>query len=57
MARSEVLGLYRRVLRLHQRLPGDLGTVGRKFVQEEFKSHQKASAEHATLFIKEWTVR
>lgn len=56
MTRCKVLGLYRRLLRLHQRLPGDLGSVGQRFVQQEFKSHRESSTEHATLFLKEWTV-
>ena len=51
-----MLGLYRRLLRLHERLPGDFATLGRRFVQEEFKRHKKASQEHAKMFTKEWTV-
>ena len=56
MARCEVLGLYRRLLRLHQRLPGDFGPLGSRFVQQEFKGHKGASSEHARLFLREWTV-
>ncbi|XP_064396856.1 succinate dehydrogenase assembly factor 3, mitochondrial-like [Halichondria panicea] len=55
MARCEVLGLYRRLLRLHQRLPGDFGPLGSRFVQQEFKGHKGASSEHARLFLREWT--
>lgn len=56
MARSEILTLYRRLLRLHDRLPGDFGALGRKFVQEEFKRHKTASPDQAKMFTQEWTV-
>lgn len=56
VSRREVLCLYRRLLKLHERLPGDFATLGRRFVQEEFKGHKTASQEQAQLFIKEWTV-
>ena len=52
----EVLCLYKRLLKLHDRLPGDFATLGRRFVQEEFKRHKTASQEQAKMFIKEWTV-
>ena len=56
MSRSEVLTLYRRLLRLHDRLPGDFAALGRKFVQEEFKRHKTASPDQARMFTREWTV-
>ena len=55
-ARREVFRLYKRLLRLHERLPADFGTLGRRFVQEEFKKHKDVSQEQAGMFIKEWTV-
>ena len=55
-ARREVFRLYKRLLRLHERLPGDFGTLGRRFVQEEFKKHKDVSQEQARMFTKEWTV-
>ncbi len=48
--------LYRRLLRLHERLPGDFSALGRRFVQEEFKKHKDISQEQARMFTKEWTV-
>ena len=55
-ARREVLRLYKRLLRLHERLPGDFSTLGQRFVQEEFKKHKSVSQEQAKMFTKEWTV-
>ena len=55
-ARSEILTLYRRLLRLQDRLPREFSALGRKFVQEEFKRHKTASQEQAAMFTREWTV-
>ena len=55
-ARREVFRLYRRLLKLHETLPGDFATLGRRFVQEEFKKHKGVSQEEAKMFTKEWTV-
>ena len=55
-ARREVLSLYKRLLKLHEALPSDFATLGRRFVQEEFKRHKNSSPEQATMFTKEWTV-
>jgi hypothetical protein len=55
-ARREVFLLYKRLLRLHERLPGDFSALGRRFVQEEFKKHKDISQEQAKMFTKEWTV-
>lgn len=55
-ARREVFRLYKRLLRLHERLPGDFAALGRRFVQEEFKKHKGVSQEQARMFTKEWTV-
>ena len=54
--RREVLRLYKRLLRLHERLPGDFATLGQRFVREEFKKHKSVSQEQAKMFTKEWTV-
>ena len=54
--KREVFRLYRRLLRLHERLPGDFSALGRRFVQEEFKKHKDVSQEQAKMFTKEWTV-
>ena len=52
----EVFTLYRRLLRLHQRLPPDFAYLGSKFVKEEFKRHKKAEPEYAAKFMVEWKV-
>ena len=49
--------LYRRLLRLHKRLPEDLRAVGLQFVREEFKKHKDAEPEFVPKFMAEWTVR
>lgn len=54
--RKTVLSLYRQLLRLHQRLPTDMKTLGTLFVQDEFKKHKDVSDDHAKTFIKEWMV-
>lgn len=52
-----VLRLYRRLLRLHQRLPDDtMATIGRQFVREEFRKHKGADSKFVVSFMKEWTV-
>ena len=52
-----VLKLYRRLLRLHQRLPdSEMALIGRQFVREEFHKHKSASSEFVTSFMTEWTV-
>ena len=51
--RIEVFRLYKRLLRLHEGLPEDFATLGRQFVQEEFKKHKDASQEQARMFTKE----
>ncbi len=49
--------LYRRLLRLHQRLPPDFRAVGSEFVREEFRKHRTAEPQFVPQFMKEWTVR
>ena len=55
---SKVLGLYRRLLRLHERLPDpDMAVIGRQFAREEFRRHVSADPVFVASFVKEWTVR
>ena len=56
--RSAVLGLYRRLMRLHQRLPDhEMAEMGRQFAREEFRRHRSADPKFVASFMKEWTVR
>ena len=56
-SRVRVLGLYRRLLRLHQRLPSDLSTLGTAYVRSEFKIHRQVKDEmQIKEFMKEWEV-
>lgn len=55
--RRTVLSLYRQLMRLHQKLPPDMGAVGQMFIREEFKKHRSASDDIAEKFVKEWRVR
>ena len=55
---SKVLGLYRRLLRLHERLPDpDMAVIGRQFAREEFRRHVSADPVFVASFVKQWTVR
>ena len=53
----EFLSLYRRLLRLHQRLPQDYATIGTSFLRNEFKNHRSAKDEFVAPFLMEWRVR
>ena len=56
--RRMVLGLYRRLLRLHERLPDtEVAAIGRQFAREEFRKHKNADPVFVISFMKEWTVR
>lgn len=56
-SRLFVLGLYRRLLRLHQKLPSDLETLGRVYIQSEFKRHRQLRDEKLIKeFVTEWEV-
>lgn len=46
--------LYKRILRLHKRLPAELQQLGDQYAREEFKRHKKASPEYTVRFMKEW---
>lgn len=56
-SRHAVFSLYRKLLRLHRRLPTDMQLLGEQFIRDEFKNHKTASPDHANEFIKEWMVR
>ncbi|CAI8017226.1 L-gulonolactone oxidase, partial [Geodia barretti] len=54
--RGTALRLYRRLMRLHRRLPDvDMAQIGRQFVREEFHRHKTADPKFVTSFMKEWT--
>jgi len=54
-ARTHVLGLYRSILKGHQRiLPSDLRQLGDKYVRDEFKRHKAAKPEFIASFMSEW---
>jgi len=55
-SRHSVLSTYRRLLRLHKKLPGEMQAVGNEFVRQEFKRHKSASEEHAKKFLEGWKV-
>lgn len=50
------LTLYKRILRLHQKLPVDLKEVGDKYVKSEFRLHKSSSPEIARHFLHQWKV-
>ncbi|XP_033115557.1 succinate dehydrogenase assembly factor 3, mitochondrial-like isoform X2 [Anneissia japonica] len=49
-----VRSLYKRILRLHQRLPMELKAIGDQYVKSEFKSHKMAKEEEVKVFMTEW---
>jgi hypothetical protein len=57
MSRIEVLSLYRRLLRLHQRLPKELKDVGTIYIRDEFQRHKNLTEKISIQqFMTEWTV-
>lgn len=54
-SRQQVLGLYRRLLRLHrQRLPSSVRLLGDAYVKSEFRQHRDAKPDFVAGFIAEW---
>ena len=54
-SRNHVLGLYRSILKAHQRvLATDLRQLGDAYVREEFKRHKEAKPEFVESFMIEW---
>lgn len=53
---QRVLGLYKRILRLHESLPVTLKEVGDTYVKSEFKLHKTSSPEIARHFLHQWKV-
>ncbi|ETV70686.1 hypothetical protein H257_13787 [Aphanomyces astaci] len=53
--RSQVLGLYRDILRLHRRkLEPVMRVLGDRYVRDEFKLHKSAKPEFVHGFLTEW---
>ncbi|XP_059828575.1 succinate dehydrogenase assembly factor 3, mitochondrial isoform X1 [Hypanus sabinus] len=53
---ARVRALYKRLLRLHGRLPSDLRLLGDQYVKDEFRKNKVAGASEATRFLEEWQV-
>ena len=52
------MSLYRRLLRLQQKLPKELAEVGVVYIQQEFKQHRKVNDDKIiTQFMDEWKVK
>lgn len=51
-----VRALYKRLLRLHRRLPGDLRDLGDQYVKDEFRKSKAAGAAETARFMEEWQV-
>lgn len=49
-----VRALYKRLLRLHRRLPGDLRDLGDQYVKDEFRKSKAAGAAETARFMEEW---
>ena len=50
-----VLNLYKVILRLHERLPVDLKTLGDLYVKSEFRQHKNCTPERVPQFMQQWT--
>lgn len=56
-SKIQVISLYRRLLRLHQKLPNKLSALGTVYIRSEFKRHRDVNdREIMRKFIKEWEV-
>ncbi|XP_072910289.1 succinate dehydrogenase assembly factor 3, mitochondrial isoform X1 [Hemitrygon akajei] len=53
---ARVCALYKRLLRLHGRLPSDLRLLGDQYVKDEFRKNKVAGASEAARFLEEWQV-
>ena len=53
--KSNILSLYKIILRLHQRLPLDLKTLGDLYVKSEFKLHKNCAPDFVPQFVQQWT--
>ncbi|XP_072910290.1 succinate dehydrogenase assembly factor 3, mitochondrial isoform X2 [Hemitrygon akajei] len=51
---ARVCALYKRLLRLHGRLPSDLRLLGDQYVKDEFRKNKVAGASEAARFLEEW---
>lgn len=54
--RRNVFNLYRVILRLHERLPLDLKTLGDLYVKSEFRLHKNCSPDIVPQFMQQWTL-
>ncbi|XP_062899884.1 succinate dehydrogenase assembly factor 3, mitochondrial [Mobula hypostoma] len=51
---ARVRALYKRLLRLHRRLPSDLRLLGDQYVKDEFRKNKVAGASETARFLEEW---
>ncbi|EDO42461.1 predicted protein [Nematostella vectensis] len=51
-----IQALYRRVLKLHRKLPLEIKALGDQYAKDEFRRHKKASQEQAVRFMQEWKI-
>lgn len=52
------MSLYRRLLRLQQKLPKELAEVGVVYIQQEFKQHREVNDDKIIKqFMDEWKVK
>lgn len=50
------LAVYRRVLRVHRKMPPQLRLLGDQYAKDEFRRHKTAAPEHVKPFMVAWTV-
>lgn len=55
-AMNSTVRLYRRILKLHRKLPLASRALGDQYLKDEFRRHKNATREQLAEFIQEWKV-
>ena len=54
--KTQVLALYKALLKLHRGLPYNMQAMGDQYVKDEFRRHKTCTEKEADTFMNEWTV-
>jgi len=53
---NSAVKLYRRILKLHKKLPLTAKALGDQYLKDEFRRHKNATGEQVAEFIQEWKI-
>ncbi|CAH3154257.1 unnamed protein product [Porites lobata] len=53
---NSTVRLYRRILKLHRKLPLASRALGDQYLKDEFRRHKNATREQLAEFIQEWKI-